>query len=139
MSGGSSKDYIVRPAGSSVGAFGGDFTPRWTHGLYQTSALGRSLVAAAEEDSGNSVQILLYRDAATGERAPITMTDERLLCHALLFDLPDVALPDAFDALVDVWRDSDSGPWLGPDAPQRISSGGIASDRRADPIIVVEA
>jgi len=84
------------------------------------------------------VQIVVYRGAPTGEAVTPNLT--RLLCHAVLEGLPDPALPEAVESLVDVWR------YHQPALPSpsalptrdRLVGGRIGVDRSPDPILIPE-
>ena len=138
MSGGSLRDFTVKRAGSSGGAFEIGSTTLWNRTLLLTSAPGRWLVAAeGEDEKGSRIGVVSYHDAVTGNM-PNPTFNERLVCYVVLAQLPDFAVADALSTLTDIWSDSQPRPAVATIAPPRVGRGKVVGFKRPDPILIVE-
>ena len=138
MSGDYSKDYTVKPVAYSGGASGLDSMTHWTHIQLPTSVPGRSVWAAEGEGDKGSIHVVFYLDATTGRIPDAPFPSERLLCHVLLAQLPDVAIGDALECLTDVWSDAQPRQMIASLAPPRAGTGRVVATRQPDPILVAE-
>lgn len=139
MSGDYSKDFMVRPVASLGGASSLDSMTHWTHIQLPTSVPGRSVWAAEGEGDKGSVHVVFYMDATTGNIPNIPFPSERLLCHVLLAQLPDVAVGYALECLTDAWSDAQPRRAVATAlAPPRLGTGRVVATKRPDPILVAE-
>jgi hypothetical protein len=95
--------------------------------------------AAGTLGDGRRVVHLVTHSPGDPETGPVTVTPldpQRLWSHFLLAELPDVAVPDAFESLADLWRDQFFERTF-PEraAPERLDAR-VVSDRRAEPISI---
>lgn len=113
----------------------------WTHGPWPTSVPGRTFWAGTGEDETGSVQVVFYRDVATGDAPRLGLPYERLICHVLLAELPDPAITEAIESLTDLIQ-FHAPPALGAGLhgaiSERVGGGRVVTSRRSDPVLIVE-
>ena len=61
------------------------------------------------------------------------------MSHLLLAELPDIAISEALESLVDLWRESTLFIPVERSEPHRIGAGRVVTERRAEPVLIAEA
>src|SRR5262249_32709304 len=102
-----------------------------------TSRPSRQYVARTDDD----LALFFYVDTGTGDSTANLVSSARILCHALVAELPDDAISDALECLGDVRQFYIAVPGqhhLVPMLPGPVSRARIVETRKPDPVLVPE-
>jgi hypothetical protein len=101
----------------------------------------KMFAAAGTLGDGSRIVHLVTHSPGDPETGPMTVTPldpQRLWSHFLLSELPDVAMPDAFESLADIWRDAVRTTSYPVQPTPRRLQGRVVGTNRSEPVSIVE-